>query len=246
MNTAKKIIVATALSGSLLLNSCYFNSAGHIFDKASYQASSFTRELKSDKNQVVYTDGSDYYVELTRYRMGKPVVTQYSVFSQDETSDKDKLQVRGKVMFRIPRDFAMYLTGQAKGPDVPSEMTLVKNGAEIKSRCSTLPIVKNAGKYAEVWQHRSSAAPWLYTAGVFDWLCVDLPMTCVENAIVISLGAVMLAFETSSAYGAIERTLDPVKYGDIDTSAIRGDGSSSSSSGPNHYEIRGFYHSQGM
>ncbi len=227
-------MIAGALTGSLLLNSCYFNSAGHIFDKASYQASSFTRELRSNNNQVVYTDGSDYYVELTRYRLGEPVVTQYNAFSQKETGSEEKLQERGTAVFRIPSDFAMFLTGQAKGPDVPSEMTLVQNGAAIKSSCSTLPIVRDAGKYAEVWQHRSSAAPWLYAAGVLDWLCVDLPITCVENALLIAGCAAAIGGEMQSRANSYSSG-----------SSSSGD-SGSSYSPPSQYEIRSFYHSQGM
>lgn len=182
----KSHLVAGALTCSLLLNSCYFNSAGHIFDKASYQAASVTRELEANKNQVVYTDGEDYYVELTRFRMGDPVKTQYSAFDQESEDSAPKLEARGKDMFQIPKDFAMYLTGKAKGPDVPKEMTRIENADWIKSSCTTMPIVKNAGKYAEVWQQKSSAAPWLYMAGGLDWLCVDLPITLVENTLVVA------------------------------------------------------------
>ncbi|MBR5886919.1 MAG: hypothetical protein IKZ07_01800 [Akkermansia sp.] len=157
-----KLLVGVALSSTMLINSCYFNSAGHIFDKASYQATSVTRELGANKNQVVYTDGEDYYVELTRFRMGDPVKTQYSAFDQESDDSEPKLQARGKDLFEIPKDFAMYLTGKAKGPDAPTEMTRIRKAEtaeRIKSRCTTMPIVKDAGKYAEVWQQKSSAAP---------------------------------------------------------------------------------------
>ena len=87
---------------------------------------------------------------------------------------------------------------------------------------------------AEVWQHRSSAAPWLYAAGVLDWLCVDLPITCVENALLITGCAAAIG-------GAMQSSANSYSSG----SSSSGD-SGSSYSPPSQYEIRSFYHSQGM
>ncbi len=188
-------MVVGGLTASMLLNSCYFNSAGHIFDKASYNAGAFTTDLRPDGRQMVYVDGDDYYIELPRYRMGAPVKTQYSVFDDEEEVVEHSPQLKNETdMYQIPRDFAMYLTGRASGPSTPSYMTRVENGGWIKYGSDTsMPIVKQAGNYSETFRYRSPNAAWLYTAGVFDWLCVDLPVTCVENALVAALFTVVFA-----------------------------------------------------
>lgn len=238
-----------ALFGTAMLNSCYFNSAGHIFDKASYSARAFTSDLKADGSHMVYADGDDYYVELPRYRMGAPVKTNYSIFDDEEEKNPQPQRKNATDVFQIPKDFAMYLTGKASGPKTPSSMTRVRNGDWIKNNCSAMPIVRQAGNYSETFRYKSPNAPWLYTAGVLDWLCVDLPVTCVENALVIAAGAVMVAYEASSTYGEIESTINPAKYGKFETSGSSGGSSSGSGETYNsnsHYEIRGFYHSQGQ
>lgn len=192
----KKYLVAGALSCSLLVNSCYFNSAGHIFDQASYRAGSTTTDVRTDGSQVVYQDSDgDYYIELPRYRVGKPVQTQYSAFSQKNES-ASTMQRKGEVdMYKIPKDFAMYLAGKANGPQTPSYMDRVSYGGWVKYSDDTIkmPIVRKPGEYTETWRYKSPNAFWLYSAGVLDWLCVDLPVTCVENALVVTYCALYIA-----------------------------------------------------
>ncbi len=193
MKTLPTSLCATALL--CLLNSCYFNSAGHIFDKASHDAAVDMADLKP--NSTVYADGSKYYVELPRYRAGKPVRTQYSVGEQKQLQDKLR-KTNDTTMVEIPRDFAMYLTGKHSGNAVPTYVRrATESPADIKQRSSTLTTTIAPKAYRFDFRHTSPAAAGWYTLGVLDWLCVDLPITCVENSLAICGISIMLLNEAA-------------------------------------------------
>lgn len=182
----KTLALATTLC--LLVNSCYFNSAGHLFGKAGYKASANSSDTQVGK--YVYMYGGEYFVELPRYRQGKKILTQYSAFSKDTRTVG--AQPTGDIsMFRIPADFAMYLTGQAKAPATPSYMIPVNNEAEVKSG-ARMTITNRGANSSHEFTYSSPNAAWWYTAGVFEWLCVDLPVTITENALALTVGALAL------------------------------------------------------
>ena len=185
-----KYIIPLAVVASLGLSSCYFNSAGHLFDKAGYSAKAKSEDAKP--GQYVYTDGSKYYVELPRYRVGKPIKTQYSVGKKDDRQEKVRA-TGGTDVFEIPADFAMYLTGQRKSPSTPSAMTRVEKDIITTTATIKLPIVFPGGASSVDYKYSSGAAAWWYTAGIFDWLCVDLPITCVENSLA-TVGILCMAY----------------------------------------------------
>lgn len=172
----------TATVGAVgLLTGCYFNSAGYIFDKAEYRASVNTADAQA--GSVVYRDSADnYYVELPRYRYDRPVKLNY-FFLDDEKREPKRTTTGQTDMFRIPQDFAMYLTGSAGSPSTPSYMRLVEDADAIKAKSSTLPIVRPGESSEKRYTYNSPNAAWWYTAGVFEWLIVDLPMTCIENSL---------------------------------------------------------------
>ena len=186
----KHIIIPLAVVASLGLSSCYFNSAGHLFDKAGYKAQAKSEDAKP--GQYVYTDGSKYYVELPRYRVGKPIKTQYSAGQKDDR--KEEIRATGDTdVFEIPADFAMYLTGQRKSPSTPSSMTKVGKSIITTTATTKLPIVFPGGASSMDYGYSSGAAAWWYTAGILDWLCVDLPITCVENSLA-TVGVLCMAY----------------------------------------------------
>ena len=199
LSNMNKCIIPLTVVASLGLSSCYFNSAGHLFGKAGYKAQAKSEDAKP--GQYVYTDGSKYYVDLPRYRVGKPIKTQYSVGEKDKRTEE--IRATGDTdVFEIPADFAMYLTGQRQTPTTPSSMTKV-DGSVITSTATTkLPIVLPGGSSSVDYKYSSGAAAWWYTAGIFDWLCIDLPITCVENSLVIGgaacLGVGALLFDSGS------------------------------------------------
>lgn len=186
----KTLALATTLC--LLVNSCYFNSAGHLFGKAGYKASANSSDTQVGK--YVYMYGGEYFVELPRYRQGKKILTQYSAFSKDTRTAG--AQPTGDVsMFRIPADFAMYLTGQAKAPSTPSYMLPVNNENEVKSG-ARMTITSRGADSSHEFTYSSPNAAWWYTAGVFEWLCVDLPVSITENALaltgIVTIGALAI------------------------------------------------------
>lgn len=173
-----------ALLSLILLNSCYFNSAGHLVHAASYNHAVEMAELKRDGG-CVYTDGKYDYAELTCYRVETPVITQYCVLFP-ETPKKPSLTPVGKRMYRISPALAAYLTGKSaicvdcSAPDPVSE-----SRASIAARCTSAPILRSAAPARHEYSHMSPAACLLYPAACLDWLCVDVPVSCAENILFI-------------------------------------------------------------
>ncbi len=170
------------------LESCYFNSAGHIFDKASHQEAMVTADIKPGTHVYRYPNDT-YYVELPRYRYDKPIITQYP--DDDQGERKNRLTpIKGEtVMAEIPKDYAMYLTGRASGPRTTPPLTTVRMTEEDKQSCSLLPVVRKPETEVFRYPYKSPNALGWYTLGVLDWLCVDLPVTCLENGLTVGVGA---------------------------------------------------------
>lgn len=184
--------ILTPVLGMLVLNSCYFNSAQHFTEQAGYKACSKVQDIKN--GDVVYSDGTRYYVELPRYRVGKKIYWQISSGAKDDRVVKEH-PTGDKELFEVPQDFALYLTDpNAKTGSVPTYMTRVKDPDEVKKRATTrLPIVYKPGEKTTTYKYSSPNAVWWWTGGVFSWLCVDLPLSCTEMVADIS-AVVCLAF----------------------------------------------------
>ncbi len=204
-----KASTIVAMAATLGLSSCYFNSAGHLFDKAGYKAQVDSADAKV--GQYVYTDGTNYYVQLPRYRYGKPIVTQM-VVGEDKKEAVAK-KTGGVDVFTIPEDFAMYLIGKRNAPAAPSFMTKADENVIKTTATTQIPIVRDGGASKMEYRYSSPNKAWWYTAGVFEWLCVDLPITCVENALAISGFAVMLYVDTAQEYNKTKAKWAPAPGG---------------------------------
>ena len=175
--------VGIGLLMMLSLNSCWFNSAGAFFREGSYDARSDIVDIAP--GQYVYTNGRGYYVELPRYRVAKEYKVLYTPQAEEErpvevtrTSDSD--------LYQIPADFAMYLIGQANYPDRPSDINRVLPEDEDELRASltrkyTIVRPKSGNSFRYDFEYDSPNAAWWYTGGVFEALCIDLPMSVALN-----------------------------------------------------------------
>lgn len=193
----RHILCASLLLGSMLFSSCYFNSAGYIFDKASYRANVDPADLKP--GDVVYVRGDEYYIELPRHRFGNPVQLQMNMFSQGRQLLPSRQRVADNAvdMFRIPPDYARYLLGESSGVVEPSFFMRVDDADVIKSTATASRVINQVPpSFPYQYKHTSSAAALWYTLGVFDWLCVDLPITCVENSLALCGGFIVCVFDT--------------------------------------------------
>lgn len=170
-----------------MLGSCYFNSAGRIVNSAAYQAKVTTQCAKP--GEAVYQYGGRYYVELERFRTQPESRLQLTAFNGQDKDEPQGPVYKGRQMCEIPQDYALYLTGQ-KGTRRSGYLLPVENSAEIKAKGTPLPIVRAGDQQEHAFDYRSPNSHWLYTAAVFDWLLVDVPVTCVENASI--LGAIYL------------------------------------------------------
>ncbi len=188
----KSTFFRCCISGILIpgmFSSCYFNSAGHIFDRISHKAEVRMSEGTAGSGASVMYDSvadSYYLTDMRYYRVGKPIKTQYSVFD-DEEEAASKSVFRGYADFKIPKDYALYLMGRGKKPGsveyvLPEKLSSTRKGQMDRYDIVNAPLSGNF-----TYTHKSENGFWLGLAGVFDWLCVDLPITCVENGIVISV-----------------------------------------------------------
>ncbi len=170
----------------VLLDGCYFNSAGHIFDQAFYGALTTTADLRP--GDALYCDDGDYYVELPRYRYDVPVKTQYNALKDEEEPKKTLTKKGGSELIQIPEDYALYLMGRQGSPSSPSFMKRIGGDAElIKRRCQKFSIARTPKDSLCHFKYVSPASFGWCCLGVLDWLCVDLPITCLENGLVVGL-----------------------------------------------------------
>lgn len=186
-----RMMAALALV-SLALNSCYFNSAGYITDAASHQAMMSTGDLAH--GQYVYTNGTDYYVEMPHCRYDSPVRLQYkwlwdkinrdfyNIQTNYDTSAKLE-KMSGTVMIQVPADFGRYLTGESTAPfALDGQIKMAENPDAVRNM-TRKAIVQLPALQTARYDYTSSNAGWLYTAAAFDWLVVDLPITLTQNAL---------------------------------------------------------------
>lgn len=193
MNT-KHTLTFLALAGtSFVLSSCYSNTSGMIFDKTSYNAGVKASDIKS--GQTIYTDGKNYYTYVPRYRYDMPSYLVNFVGSYrnpDITPEDNKIYVvkkshepeiseQGTQLVQLQPDYARYLMG--KGP-APAASTLTAVDNDVLHKCIDREYTTMTGSDTTLQQFNYSSpnAFWLYTAGVFDFLCVDIPLTCIGNA----------------------------------------------------------------
>ena len=207
MKMASRIIPVVLM---LALNSCYFNSTGHIFDAASHNAAVKLSDVQV--GQTVYSDGTDYYTYLPRYRYDTKVVTQYSAGGlRDSDGRKVLTNEQDQQFVKISPDLANYMRGVGSTPPVG----IVDAADEsLKDICTTSFTTTRSipDSTPREYRYRSPSAPWLYTAGVFNWLCVDLPITCVENSLAIP--CTLLTGQTPSELVAGSNLRDAAKKGD--------------------------------
>lgn len=189
----------------LLLVSCYFNSTARIYDKAEYEARVNTADLNTVSKPVVYQNGENYYIELPRYRYGVPIKMQHVLFEQEKAVACT--EPRGMGMYLIPKDFAMYLTGQGPAVNEVSGVKEVPNADEIKLLSRPIPVVKQAGECVVNYTYKSPNGVWLRMVAPLNWLLVDVPVTVVENgAIIASCTGIVWLLQAGDKNGATTTT----------------------------------------
>ncbi len=174
---------AVVLVSAAMLNSCFYyvNTAGQIFDQASYEAAAFTSDLRP--GSVLYCNGGKYYVELPRYRWDVPVRGIIDMQDRDNADNEKKLTRKaGTEMIQVPEDYAMYLIGQSGSPTTPSFLRRSTADAEALKRNSTAyKIVRYPESGVCCFQYNSPSSFGWYCLGALDWVCVDMPVSIVSN-----------------------------------------------------------------
>lgn len=197
---------------AMICSSCvWINTAGHLWDKAGYNAAADPSEVAADEK--VYSDGSHYYIKLPRYRVAPKVYTLRGSWIEHKDEDKVITRKTGrKTLFEIPADYAMYLAGRSSGPVRPSSITEVKNDTGVLKKCTVqYNIVRRPAPVYVAYRHHSPNAALWYTASVFDWLCVDLPVNVTLNT-GLCMGFIWLMGNSSN------KTVPGSGYSDYDES----------------------------
>lgn len=165
------------MSAALLLCSCYTNTSGYLFAQGGYEAT----YKPSPQSTVVYQHGSEYYIELSRFR--KPVTVHYNAFKDNEKTEL--VDAEAMDLFEIDSAYAMYLTGAASAPTTPSSIKRVNSRSEadeIIFESKKLPAQRAfVTGHKERWT--AGSAPFWYTIGTLDLIVVDIPTTIVENTL---------------------------------------------------------------
>lgn len=173
-NTANALIAASVCMG---LSSCWFNSAGYIFDKAHYQAASDTKDIKPGDS--VYENDGKYYVKIPRFKIGKGPQIMYP-----NDSRGTRHLSAGEQVFQIPADYAAYLCGNGVA-QTPEYLKAV--GEQEIEEATAMGTVRQAPQPNQVeYKVTSPNAVWLDTAGVFEVLCVDLPVSATLTSLALA------------------------------------------------------------
>ncbi len=200
----RKVALLSAGASTLVLNSCYFNSAQSVMAQASYPAVVDSSDIVV--GQTIYYDGEDYYTYVPRFRYDYEIQTVHSAFpafqSLSETDGKKHYTRMGQQFVEVPNDLAQYLiygTGSSSG-------NLIPVSERWKAYCDrTYTVNYKPTQLIYHFDYEDPNAGWYYIAGIFDWLCVDLPMTCAltcaGTAIVFcTFGAVAKSAKNSYDY----------------------------------------------
>lgn len=183
----KTLALATALC--ILANGCYFNPSAYIFSQAEYKASANSADTQI--GQSVYSYRGEYFVELPRYRQNKEIRLQRIIF-EDDPAPGDHLPTKETSMMRIPEDFAMYLTGRAEAPTTPMYMIPAEDDPDAVKTGERIAITNRGESYSHEFDYRSPYAAWWYTLGGIGWICVDLPISTIENALTLGIIGISL------------------------------------------------------
>ena len=176
-----KLVAQTALLMAgfcLILNSCWFNSSGYILKNTGYQAQVDTADLstspKKGKSATITlgTDGN-YYAEIPRYRIGKETKLMYSTLN-DDNSRRTVVEEQGKQAVIIPANYARFLIGSGPKPTGYITLTPVP---KMPQGGTQYRVAYRADSQIVRFKYKNKNAAWLYTAGTFNALLVDLPVS---------------------------------------------------------------------
>lgn len=187
----------------LLCCSCVTRTSALVFRYAEADYEADMADLYAGKG-VLYTDGKAQYVELPRYR----VRYLYPVFGTiDDHPRCTSQQLQGNALYRISDALVFceykannrlyYVAKRAEPPrlDKPGSEKLrlalrradEAEAAAVKARAKRSPLRQENISGTCVDSERSGYAPAVYAAGVPLLLCVDVPLTVVQNVCLLPL-----------------------------------------------------------
>ena len=216
----------------MLGSGCYLNTGAYFYRNASYTARAEARTAKTGEQML--TDGTHYYLELERFYVGPQNEYFLSIFDiGQKKQEKIIADPSGvKELFEIPEDYAMYLAGKGKKPAKPTITRVEDQKAARKAATNKLTIVAQPLAASAAYNYSAKTKALWYTAGVFETICVDIPMSCVATALAIVGGGIYVYTQVGNDIAKVQNTLNPKPK--IDPYAIFFGASSGGSSGLSH------------
>ena len=103
------------IAATLLLSNCRSYFAHNVISNAKYEAYCDTADIKPKANQVIISDGKNYYMELPRYRWKQRSIDFMEGVGGKLRTGERRVAVPGeKDLYKLPANYARYLTGQSK------------------------------------------------------------------------------------------------------------------------------------
>lgn len=196
-----------AISVCIGLNSCcWFNSAGKICDVASHQAA----VCASNAKRVTVDAQGNYYVQMNH------IFADYKrnlLLTNDTNIRKGERSIYDKSLqwYRVNPEYGQYLTGIRSDKALITSLKPVSDSTALENSY-TKTIVQNHDQVF-LYDHTSPNAGWMYLGAVFEFLCVDVPVSATMNAGLLCM--FFMAAEEANKKGAYQSGLD------IDTSSMQ-------------------------
>lgn len=175
------------LTATLLLSNCRSYFAHNIISNAEYGAYCDTADIKPNAHQVIISDGKNYYMELPRYRWKQANIDFIKgVGGKLRTGERPTAVPGEKDLYKLPANYARYLTGQSKIAPKQAILEYVADKESVQSRCKIeLAVTKECDMgHAGQFTYTSPYAG-LYKALGYPLYGVEIPLSVAGSACMV-------------------------------------------------------------
>lgn len=187
MNKTTTLVAATAMA-AVALSSCRTNIGSQISERDNYKAACNLADVKPG-TRLLKKNGN-YYLELPRYRMGKPLLTCLFNINDTFNSEPEYLEMDTMDYYRIPSSYAHKLTtGKTNFTTNPSDFHLENKSESDFTKGTQVYDITGTATLKDVFicerKVEESSSHMYNAAGIATTVIVDLPATLALNAAVL-------------------------------------------------------------
>lgn len=180
------------IAATLLLSNCRSYFAHNVISNAKYEAYCDTADIKPKANQVIISDGKNYYMELPRYRWKQRSIDFMEGVGGKLRTGERLVAVPGeKDLYKLPANYARYLTGQSKIKPKEVVLEYVADQEAVRSRCKTeLAVTRECDRGRAGQFTYTSPYAGLYKALGYPLYAADIPLSIAGNACMVGCIAI--------------------------------------------------------